>query len=84
MHASDSWYNEIKDYDFNNPENINGKVVLHFTQMIWKDTKKVGFGVSTTFKKEYNMNCFIVVANYEPKGNWIGSFKQMVPKLINN
>jgi hypothetical protein len=44
--ASDTWYAEINDpgYDFNNPGFSNG--IGHFTQMVWKDTQKLGCGVS--------------------------------------
>ena len=57
-----SWYNEIKEYDFNNPgfKSEAG----HFTQIIWKDTKEVGFG----FAKSSN-GVYYGVGNYFPAGN---------------
>ena len=44
--ASLSWYNEIKDYSYANP--IFGMTTGHFTQLVWKGTKSVGFGVSVS------------------------------------
>ena len=57
-----SWYNEINDYDFNNPGFKSG--TGHFTQLIWKDTEQVGFGFSYSKSGKY-----YGVANYYPAGN---------------
>lgn len=58
----DSWYSEIKDYDFNNP-GFSGNTG-HFTQVVWKDSKEVGFGLATDGKRVY-----FLVAQYSPAGN---------------
>ena len=58
---SKSWYEEIKDYNYE-----IGKVTDengHFTQLIWKDSREVGFGVA------FNGNSVYTVANYFPGGN---------------
>ena len=60
--AAKSWYAEQKNYDFNNPHLTNEN--LHFTQMIWKATRDVGFGVAMS--KTGN---FYFVAKYDPPGN---------------
>ena len=52
--------------DFDNGDSINGKAVCHFTQLVWKDSKEVGFGISIQGRK-----C-IVVGNYYPAGNKSG------------
>ena len=39
---SDSRYSEIKDYNFDTGEKTG--VVCDFTQLVWKDSKEVGFG----------------------------------------
>uniref|UniRef100_A0A671QZU8 GLI pathogenesis-related 2 n=1 Tax=Sinocyclocheilus anshuiensis TaxID=1608454 RepID=A0A671QZU8_9TELE len=54
--AVESWYSEIKDYNF---------VVSpgHFTQVVWKDTKEVGVGLAT------DGNTTFVVGQYLPAGN---------------
>ena len=64
--ATDMWYAEVKDYDFDNPGfSMN---TGHFTQVVWKDTKKVGFGYAGKY----------VVGRYEPTGNMMGDFQIMV------
>ena len=64
------WYNEIKLYDQNTNE--YEKNTSHFTQMIWKNTKDVGFGFIR--KREY---CY-AVAFYYPPGNTLGEYKENV------
>ena len=60
--ASESWYNEKNNYDFKKPGFRIG--IGNFTQMIWKNTKFVGFGF------RYNdEGIYYVVANYFPAGN---------------
>ena len=48
--AVNSWYGEIKDYawpqTFQAPKS-NGGVVGHFTQVVWKETTKIGCGKHT-------------------------------------
>ena len=46
----------------------------HFTQVVWKNSKKLGIG-----KAKNKNGKTIVVANYEPAGNWIGQYKDNVP-----
>ncbi|KAM3910853.1 uncharacterized protein RB166_019653 isoform 2-T5 [Leptodactylus fuscus] len=58
----DSWYSEIKNYDFSNPGFSSN--TGHFTQVVWKDSKEVGFGLATDDKKVY-----FLVAQYTPAGN---------------
>ena len=69
--AVDAWYNESKIYDFKKDFQ---KGTEHFTQLVWKDTKEVGFGISNQGNK-----CFIV-ANYYPPGNFLGKYNINVLK----
>ena len=76
---SRSWYNEINDYDFNTGRSKNGKAVGHFTQLVWKDSKEVGFGIG------FNGDTLIGVANYYPGGNFnnlelqnVGKYKKLI------
>jgi hypothetical protein len=54
--ASMQWYDEIKDHNFNlDHQSGTG----HFTQLVWKTTKEVGFGVARA-----SDGSFYGVANY--------------------
>lgn len=59
-----SWGNEIKDYNYK--KNTCSGVCGHYTQVVWKTTKRVGCA-----KIECGGND-IWVCNYDPPGNWIG------------
>ena len=55
--------------------NLNLLLFLgHFTQVVWKTTKKMGIAKARTSGGK-----IIVVANYEPAGNWIGQYSANVP-----
>ena len=54
-------------------------VLGHFTQVVWKKTKKLGIAKARSPKSDK----VIVVANYEPAGNWIGQYKDNVNPEIN-
>ncbi|MFD3747948.1 CAP family protein [Nocardia sp. NPDC058633] len=71
-----AWYNEIRDYDFNNPDDTaNHRKAGHFTQTVWKSSRQLGIGASCYGSTAY------VVANYAPTGNIIGQFAQNVGRL---
>jgi uncharacterized protein YkwD len=65
------WYDEGDSYDFESvqfaPHSNN------FTQMIWKNTQKVGFGFSVN-----DDDHLYVVAYYYPAGNYGNQFKENV------
>lgn len=67
------WYSEKKDYNFSSNKYIKG--TGHFTQLIWKNTKEVGFG----YKEDDNGNIYFV-ANYYPAGNIFNQFNDNVMK----
>lgn len=71
--VSKHWYDEIKKYNFNGDWQSG---CGHFTQMIWKDTKEVGFG-----KYKDKKGKIYIVANYYPAGNFLGFFKYNVLKI---
>ena len=70
------WYNEIKDYNFETGKSTG--VTGHFTQLIWLDSKEVGFGAA------FNGGFLITVANYFPGGNvnLRTSFAEKIPRLV--
>ncbi|XP_008275225.1 golgi-associated plant pathogenesis-related protein 1 [Stegastes partitus] len=59
--AVDSWYSEIKDYNWSKPgfQSNTG----HFTQVVWKESSELGVGVAT------DGNLLFVVGQYRPAGN---------------
>ncbi|KAK0136415.1 Golgi-associated plant pathogenesis-related protein 1 [Merluccius polli] len=59
--AVDSWYNEVKDYNYDRP-GFNGNTG-HFTQVVWKESTEVGVGLATDGKRVF------VVGQYRPAGN---------------
>ena len=69
--ATTDWYNEIKMHNFRKDfQSGTG----HFTQVVWKGTEEVGFGVAN------KGNTYCVVANYYPPGNFVGEFANNVFK----
>ncbi|KAM4528062.1 Golgi-associated plant pathogenesis-related protein 1-like isoform 1-T2 [Odontesthes bonariensis] len=60
--AVDSWYSEIKDYDFSKPGFHSN--TGHFTQVVWKNSKELGVGMATSG------NMVFVVGQYRPAGNF--------------
>ena len=66
-YASDIWYEEVSKYDYNKP-GLSANTA-HFTQVVWKDTEKIGCGVAGG---KY------VVCRYYPSGNYKGRFENNV------
>jgi hypothetical protein len=77
-----NWYNEVECWTYGTiagTEMCNQACVGamssngcgHYTQVVWRDTKRVGCGVATCngggSPKEY------WVCNYDPPGNWVGN-----------
>jgi pathogenesis-related protein 1 len=58
------WYDEIKYYNY--ASNSCSGVCGHYTQVIWRDSKKVGCGMAKCGRSE------VWVCNYDPPGNWVG------------
>ncbi len=73
----DIWYNEKENYNFNNP--LIDYTNEHFTQMIWRDTKEFGLGVSKS-----NTGNTYIVANYLPAGNIEGEEVENIFPIISN
>lgn len=75
----DGWYSEIALYNFSNPELDFGKNA-HFTQLVWKDTERVGMA----WAKRKKNGEIMVVAQYQPSGNDADVLKENVlePKKV--
>ncbi|MEO8903525.1 MAG: CAP domain-containing protein [Polyangiaceae bacterium] len=69
----DSWVVEAKDYDY--AANSCSGVCGHYTQVVWRDSAKLGCGV-TNCSTNSPFNGFpdwqIWVCNYDPPGNFNG------------
>lgn len=65
------WYDEIEFYDYNRP--VFSEKTGHFTQLVWKSTRKVGCGVAQARGGRVYVAC-----NYDPFGNMKGQFRQNV------
>ena len=69
----DSWVGEAKDYDY--AANSCSGVCGHYTQVVWRDSAKLGCGV-TNCSKNSPFSGFpdwqIWVCNYDPPGNFNG------------
>jgi uncharacterized protein YkwD len=73
--ASNSWYNEVNNYDFSSHSSLDGKVTGHFTQLVWKESKEIGCG--SACDGTYCICC----CNYYPAGNFIGNYDSNVSPL---
>ena len=75
--ASQSWYDEVKDYNYSNP--VFSSKTGHFTQLVWKDTEEIGCGAACNS----NNKCY-VTCNYYPPGNYRGEFEDNVLPVKNS
>jgi hypothetical protein len=76
--SANYWYDEIRLYPY--PGGFKGQgtdplfpKIGHFTQMVWKGTKYVGYGYAQNPKCKNDQGMY-VVAHYYPIGNIIGDF----------
>lgn len=78
--AIDSWYNEVKLYNYAAPG--FSAATGHFTQVVWKGSTLLGCGASKGTKtlNGTRYNAFYVVCHYSPAGNVLGQFPANVLK----
>uniref|UniRef100_L7M950 Putative tick salivary antigen-5 protein n=1 Tax=Rhipicephalus pulchellus TaxID=72859 RepID=L7M950_RHIPC len=69
------WYKEIKQYDFANPGFRSD--IGHFTQLVWKDSRRLGTGIARSRK-----GTIYIVCVYNPRGNILGQFGAQVPRPL--
>jgi len=74
LQAGQSWYDEVELYDFDNPG--FSSATGHFTQLVWKASTKVGFGVASDGNQKH------VVARYTPRGNSGNSAQQYEANVL--
>ena len=68
--AVNQWYSEYKYYNYSNPG--FSQKTGHFTQVVWKSSNKIGFGIAK------NGSRTVVVADYYPAGNVFSQFPKNV------
>ena len=66
LHAAKAWEGEKPLYKGGVLTRTNWKPAGHYTQMVWRDTRRLGCG-----EAECN-GMLLVVCNYDPPGNYIG------------
>ena len=59
---------EINDYSYRTTDTINGKMIGHFTQVVWKASQKVGVGIAVGQRGD--TFTVYIVARYSPSGNF--------------
>ncbi|XP_053664472.1 uncharacterized protein LOC128713635 [Anopheles marshallii] len=70
----ENWYSEIDLHVFGKePATLK---TGHFSQVVWKDSRELGVGLARNRSGQV-----FVVANYDPPGNYIGSFAKNVPPV---
>jgi pathogenesis-related protein 1 len=63
------WYNEKPQYRYPKPV-AAGTPYLHYTQMVWRDTLRIGCGKARSDK--YWPNNIVLVCRYYSAGNFLG------------
>ena len=74
---TEKWYSEEANYDYVNGKSSNGGVIGHFTQLVWKNTNKIGCAYAQGKYKTYSP-AFYVCCNYYPAGNYNNQYIQNV------
>ncbi|KNA10281.1 hypothetical protein SOVF_145660 [Spinacia oleracea] len=61
------WVDEKVNYNYNSNTCASGKVCGHYTQVVWRNSIRVGCA-----RVRCNNGWFFVTCNYDPPGNWVG------------
>lgn len=64
------WADEDAFYDYDTNACAPGEVCGHYTQIVWRDTQRVGCGSSTCTIDGFEG--LFWVCNYDPPGNFVG------------
>ena len=64
----EDWGSEKADYDYASNTCADGKMCGHYTQIIWRNTTKVGCGVAVCEDTQEQ----VWACQYQPAGNWVG------------
>jgi len=78
--AVNDWGEERRSFNFGRPD--FSKKTGHFSQLVWKDTRQIGCGRMKCEGKN-NVNGWLIVCEYYPRGNIARAFITNVQKQIN-
>ncbi|KAI3715920.1 hypothetical protein L6452_22913 [Arctium lappa] len=67
VRAVDLWVGEKADYDYNSNTCAPGKVCGHYTQVVWRNSVRLGCA-----RVQCNNGAWFVTCNYDPPGNYVG------------
>ena len=65
------WYSEEPSYNYKNPGFSSSSG--HFSQLVWKNSKKLGCGIGCNSQNECYVTC-----NYYPAGNYLNQYTENV------
>lgn len=65
--VTDRWASEVSDYNYDDNSCVAGKMCGHYTQVVWRDTLRVGCAMIAC-----PGSAEMWVCNYDPPGNWVG------------
>lgn len=74
--AVNSWYSEIKDYDFSKSAPSDPSKTGHFTQLVWKGSLRIGAGRVCGQGADWYETYIAVV--FSPSGNMQGQYQANV------
>ena len=68
----DAWFSEIADYDYGDNTCAAGKMCGHYTQLVWRDTTRVGCALQVCDDVAGFGPGELWVCEYDPPDNWVG------------
>lgn len=67
----EGWFSEIEYYDYETDSCERGQQCGHYTQVVWRDTERVGCAVQSCNLEGFGRGD-LWVCEYDPAGNWVG------------
>ena len=68
----DAWFSEIAFYDYASNSCAPGEMCGHYTQLVWRDTSRVGCALKVCDDVAGFGAGELWVCEYDPPGNWVG------------
>ncbi len=69
----DGWFSEIANFDYAQNSCATGEQCGHYTQIVWRDTLRVGCAVQACDLTGFG-RADLWVCEYDPAGNWVGEW----------